>query len=251
MRIGLLLGCVQRVFFPEVNAATARVLVSEGCEVVVPRDQGCCGALMVHAGEERKALDYGRRMIDAFDLGEVDAIAINAAGCGSNMKDYGILLQEDRKYAERARAFSAKCFDISEILARLEPRATRHPLRLKVAYHDACHLQHAQNVRVQPRAVLKTIPGLEVVEVAEAALCCGSAWIYNLVRPEPALELGKRKVRNLLAGSPDLVVSGNPGCLLQLRSEIRLQRKQLPVLHTVEVLDAAIRGVAPESLLRR
>jgi glycolate dehydrogenase iron-sulfur subunit len=251
LRVGLLLGCVQRVFFPEVNAATVRVLVSEGCEVVIPKDQGCCGALMVHAGEERKALEQARQMIDSFDLAQVDAIAINAAGCGSTMKDYAILLQEDRKYAERAREFSAKCFDISEIFARLEPRATRHPLPLKVAYHDACHLQHAQNVRVQPRAVLKSIPGLEMVEVAEAALCCGSAGIYNLVRPEPAQELGRRKVRNLLASSPDLVASGNPGCLLQLRSEMHLADKQVPVLHTVELLDAAIRGVAPEALLRR
>ena len=251
LRVGLLLGCVQRVFFPEVNAATARVLVSEGCEVVIPRDQGCCGALMVHAGEEKKALEHARQMIDAFDLAQVDAIAINAAGCGSNMKDYAILLQEDRKYAERARAFSAKCFDISEILARLEPRATRHALRLKVAYHDACHLQHAQNVREQPRAVLKSIPGLEIIETAEAALCCGSAGIYNLVRPDPAQDLGKRKVRNLLAPSPDLVVSGNPGCLLQLRGEMNLSGNRVPVLHTVELLDAAIRGVAPEALLRR
>lgn len=248
MRVGLLLGCVQRVFFPEVNAATARVLAAEGCEVFIPARQGCCGALMVHAGEEQRALAYARQMIDAFDLDQVDAIAINAAGCGSNMKDYAILLREDTKYAERARAFSSKCFDISEILARLEPRAPRHPLRLKIAYHDACHLQHAQNVRVQPRAALKTIPGVEIVEVAEAALCCGSAGIYNLVRPEPAHELGKRKAANLLAASPDLVVSGNPGCLLQLRSE--MNDKTVPVLHTVEVLDAAIRGISRESLLR-
>lgn len=251
LRVGLLLGCVQRVFFPEVNAATARVLVEEGCEVVIPRDQGCCGALMVHAGEEEQALDCARRMVDAFNLAQVDAIAINAAGCGSNMKDYAVLLQEDLKYAQRARAFSAKCRDISEIFAELEPRAPRHPLPLKVAYHDACHLQHAQNVRQQPRAVLKSIPGLEIVEVSEAALCCGSAGIYNLVRPEPAKELGQRKVRNLLAASPDVVVSGNPGCLLQLRSQFDLAGKQLPVLHMVELLDAAIRGVSPDSLHRR
>jgi glycolate oxidase iron-sulfur subunit len=251
LRVGLLLGCVQRVFFPEVNAATARVLTSEGCEVVIPKDQGCCGALMVHAGEEKKALDHARQMIDAFDLTQVDAIAINAAGCGSNMKDYAILLHDDPKYAERARAFSAKCFDISEILAQLEPRAPRHPLPLKVAYHDACHLQHAQNVRQQPRAVLKSIPGLEIVEVAEAALCCGSAGIYNLVRPEPAKELGRRKVLNLLATSPDVVVSGNPGCLLQLRSEMNLAGNRLPILHTVELLDAAIQGISAESLRKR
>jgi len=251
LRVGLLLGCVQRVFFPEVNAATARVLASEGCEVVIPKDQGCCGALMVHAGEEQKALEYARRMIDTFERAQVDAIAINAAGCGSNMKDYAILLQEDPKYAERARAFSAKCFDICEILMRLEPRAPRNHLPLKVAYHDACHLQHAQNVRVQPRTLLKGIPGLEIVEVAEAALCCGSAGIYNLIRPEPAKELGRRKVRNLLALSPDIVAAGNPGCLLQLRSEMKLAGKQLPVLHTVELLDAAIQGIAPESLRQR
>jgi len=251
LRVGLLLGCVQRVFFPEVNAATARVLVSEGCEVIIPKDQGCCGALMVHAGEEEKALDLARQMINAFDAAQVDAIAINAAGCGSNMKDYAVLLQDDPKYAERARAFSAKCFDITEILARLEPRAIRHSLPLKVAYHDACHLQHAQNVRQQPRAVLRTIPGLEIVEVADAALCCGSAGIYNLVRPEAAKELGKRKVRTLLASSPDLVVSGNPGCLLQLRSEMNQAEKRLPILHTVELLDAAIRGISAESLSTR
>ena len=251
LRVGLLLGCVQRVFFPEVNAATARVLVSEGCEVVIPKDQGCCGALMVHAGEEQKALEHARQMIDTFERAQVDAIAINAAGCGSNMKDYAILLQEDPKYAQRARAFSAKCLDICEILTRLEPRAPRNPLRLKVAYHDACHLQHAQNVRLQPRALLESIPGLEVIEVAEAALCCGSAGIYNLVRPEPAKELGRRKVRNLLATSPDIVVAGNPGCLLQLRSEMKLAGSQLPVLHTVELLDAAIQGIVPESLRQR
>jgi glycolate oxidase iron-sulfur subunit len=187
-------------------------------------------------------------MIDTFEPAQVDAIAINAAGCGSNMKDYAILLQEDPKYAERARTFSAKCFDISEILARLEPRAPRHPLPLKDAYHDACHLQHAQNVRLQPRALLKSIPGLEIVEVAEAALCCGSAGIYNLIRPEPAKELGQRKLRNLLALSPDVVAAGNPGCVLQLRSEMRLAGKRLPVRHTVELLDAAIQGVAPDSL---
>ena len=251
LRVGLLLGCVQRVFFPEVNSATARVLVSEGCEVFIPKDQGCCGALMVHAGEEQKALQHARQMIDTFERMQVDVIAINAAGCGSNMKDYAVLLQEDPKYAERARAFSAKCFDICEILARLEPRALRHPLALKVAYHDACHLQHAQNVRLQPRALIKSIPDLEIVEVAEAALCCGSAGIYNLIRPEPAKELGRRKVRNLLALSPDVVAAGNPGCLLQLRSEINLAGKTLPILHTVELLDAAIQGIAPESLCHR
>jgi glycolate oxidase iron-sulfur subunit len=251
LRVGLLLGCVQRVFFPEVNAATVRVLAAEGCEVVIPGDQCCCGAIMVHAGEEKAALDYARRTIDAFERAQVDAVVSNAAGCGSNLKDYGYLLRDDPKYSGRAKAFSAKCRDISEVLAGLEPRAPRHPLPLNVAYHDACHLQHAQGVRAQPRAVLGRIPGLQILETAGAALCCGSAGIYNLVRPGPAKELGDRKVRNVLATAPDIVTSGNPGCLLQLRSGLRLAGSQVPVVHLVEVVDASMRGLPAESLLTR
>ena len=251
LRVGLLLGCVQSVFFPEVNAATARVLAAEGCEVVIPKDQCCCGALMIHAGEEKQALDYARRTIDAFERAQVDQVVINAAGCGSNMKDYGYLLREDIRYADRAKAFSAKCRDISEVLAQLEPRAARHPIPLKVAYHDSCHLQHAQAVRTQPRTVLGKIPGLQIVEPAEAALCCGSAGIYNLVRPGPAKELGERKVRNVLATNPDIVVSGNPGCLLQLRSGLKASGSGLRVVHIVELVDASIRGLPAQSLLER
>ena len=251
LRVGLLLGCVQRVWFPEVNAATARVLAAEGCEVAIPRNQCCCGALLIHAGEEKEALDYARRNIDAFERAQVEIVVINAAGCGSNMKDYGYLLRDDPKYAKRAKAFSARCRDISEFVAELEPRAARHPIPLKVAYHDSCHLQHAQSLRMQPRAVLGKIPELQLLEVAEAPLCCGSAGIYNLVRPGPAKELGDRKVRNVLATTPDIVASGNPGCLLQLRSGIRLAGSQVPVVHTVELIDASIRGVAAESLLGR
>jgi glycolate oxidase iron-sulfur subunit len=250
-RVGLLLGCVQRVFFPEVNAATARVLAAEGCEVVIPPNQGCCGALMVHAGEEEAALDYARKMIEAFEEAEVDAIVINAAGCGSSMKDYGYLLRDDPKYSERARAFSSKCRDVSEMLLELQPRAERHAIPLKVAYHDSCHLQHAQMVRAQPRAVLGRIPGLKILEPAEAALCCGSAGIYNLVRPGPARELGERKARNVLATAPDIVVSANPGCLLQLRNAIHGSGSRVPVLHLVELVDASIRGVSAGSLLNR
>jgi glycolate oxidase iron-sulfur subunit len=248
-RVGMLLGCVQSVFFPEVNAATVRVLAAEGCEVLIPADQGCCGALMIHAGEEKAALDYARRTIDAFERVAVDTVVINAAGCGSNMKDYGYLLRDDPKYSERAKAFSAKCRDISEVLAGLEPRAMRHPLHLKVAYHDACHLQHAQGVRAQPRAVLGQIPELQILETAEAALCCGSAGIYNLVRPGPAQELGERKVRNVLATIPDIVATGNPGCVLQLRSGLRAAGSRVPVVHMVELVDASIRGLAAEGLL--
>jgi len=203
-RVGLLLGCVQRVFFADVNAATARVLAAEGCEVVVPPDQGCCGALMVHAGMEQQALEAARRLIDAFAGADVDTIVTNAAGCGSTMKEYGHLLRDDPAYAERARALAAKCRDVSELLAELEPRAPRHSLGapLRVAYHDACHLQHAQNVRQQPRRLLGAIPQVELVEISDPALCCGSAGIFNLIEPRAAADLGDRKVRACLATRP-------------------------------------------------
>jgi glycolate oxidase iron-sulfur subunit len=242
-RVGLLLGCVQRAFFPQVNAATARVLAAEGCEVLAPRGQPCCGALLVHAGEEEQALRIARQMIDAFEKAHVDAVVINAAGCGSNVKEYGHLLRDDSKYASRARAFAAKCRDVSEFLAELEPRATRHPLGLRVAYHDACHLQHAQGIRMQPRTLLSGIPQLELLEIPEGAICCGSAGIYNLVQPEAAAELGDRKAAHIAALEPDIVVSANPGCLLQLQSALARAGRKLPVRHIIELLDASIRGV--------
>jgi glycolate oxidase iron-sulfur subunit len=243
-RVGLLLGCVQRVLFPQVNAATARVLAAEGCEVVVPAAQSCCGALLVHAGEEKKAEQLARQTIDAFETAKVDAVIINAAGCGSNLKEYGHLLRGDPQYAGRAKAFAAKCRDVSEFLAELEPRATRHALPLRVAYHDACHLQHAQGVRTQPRALLGRIPQLQLLEIPEAAICCGSAGIYNLVQPEAALQLGDRKAGHVAALDADVVVSANPGCLLQLQAALARAGRKLPVRHTVQVLDASIRGVS-------
>jgi len=242
-RVGLLLGCVQRVFFPQVNAATARVLAAEGCEVVAPAAQPCCGALLVHAGEEARAVRFARQMIDTFEEAQVDSVIINAAGCGSNVKEYGHLLRDDPEYAARAKAFAAKCCDISEFLAKLEPRATRHPMRLRVAYHDACHLQHAQSIRTQPRALLKRIPQLELLEIPESAICCGSAGIYNLVQPEAAAELGDRKAGHVVALDADMVVSANPGCLLQLQSALARAGLKIPVRHTIELLDASIRGV--------
>jgi glycolate oxidase iron-sulfur subunit len=233
---------VQRVFFAEVNAATRRVLEAEGCEVIVPPGQGCCGALMTHAGEEEMALDFARRTTDAFEAANVDVIAINAAGCGSAMKEYGHLLRDDSEYSSRASALAAKCRDISEILNSLEPRAVRHPLRIRVAFHDACHLQHAQRITSQPRQLLLAIPSLELLEIEDPAICCGSAGIYNLLEPEAAGELGNRKARNILKTRADVVVSGNPGCTLQLRSSLAAAGKQMPVLHWVQLLDASIRG---------
>lgn len=241
-RVGLLLGCVQRVFFRHVNDATARVLAAEGYDVVIPSTQGCCGALMVHAGLEGEAMEFARRTIDAFEAADVDTIVINAAGCGSTMKEYGHLLRDDSAYAARAAALAAKCKDVSEILASAPPRAPRHRLPLRVAYHDACHLRHAQRVKLPPRQVLATIPGLEVMEVPDAAICCGSAGIYNLVEPDAAQELGRRKAENISTTRPDAVVSSNPGCLLQIRAAMEPLGRSVPTYHLVELLDASIRN---------
>ncbi len=241
-RVGLLLGCVQREFFPQVNAATARVLAAEGCEVVAPREQTCCGALMVHAGEEEDALALARKTIDAFERASVDTIVTNAAGCGSNVKDYGHLLRDDPNYADRAKAFAAKCKDITEVLTELPSRAQRNPLRLRVAFHDSCHLQHAQGVRSQPRQLLANIPELELTEIPENAICCGSAGIYNLVQPDAANALGDRKAELIAPLNANVVATGNPGCLLQLQSSLARLGRNTPVVHTIQILDASIRG---------
>lgn len=264
-RVALLSGCVQDVFFHRVNEATVRVLSAEGCDVLVPRDQQCCGALEVHAGREESALDRARRTIARFETLDVDAVVTNVAGCGSSMKDYGHLLADDPAWAERARAFSARCRDVHEVLADLYarpesedggPRAPRTPVSGRVAYHDACHLGHAQGVRNQPRAVLRTIPELELVDIAEASLCCGSAGIYNMIMPDAAAELGERKAGRIRDVRPDVVVTANPGCLLQIAKYLPGSGAgstgdsstgdpgwgDVPLLHPVQLLDASIRG---------
>jgi glycolate oxidase iron-sulfur subunit len=246
--VGLLTGCVQGEFFPGVNAATARVLAADGCDVVVPPRQGCCGALSVHNGREEEAKRYARRTIDVFEAAGVETVVVNAAGCGSSMKEYADLLSDDPSYAERARAFSGRVRDVSEFLAELGPVAERHPLPLSVAYHDACHLGHAQGVRAQPRALLRDIPGLQLREIPEAELCCGSAGIWNLLFPEPARELGDRKARNITSTGASLLVTANPGCLMQVASALQRQGARIGMAHTVEVLDASIRGLPVSAL---
>ena len=247
-RVGLLLGCVQREFFSQVNAATVRVLATEGCEVVAPQAQTCCGALLVHAGEETAAIDLAKKTIDAFESANVETIVTNAAGCGSNVREYGHLLRDDPDYAEPARNFSAKCKDITEVLADLEPRSPRHPVKLRVAFHDSCHLQHAQGVRAQPRALLSSIPGLELAEIPESAICCGSAGIYNLVQPDAAQSLGDRKAELVSHLRVDVVATGNPGCILQLQSALARQHHKTPVVHTIQILDASLRAQSPDFL---
>lgn len=240
--VAMLTGCVQSVFMGQVNAATARVLAAEGCDVLVPQEQGCCGALMMDLGQERDALDSARKMIDLFEPLGVDTIVVNAAGCGHTLKDYGYLLRDDPKYRDRAIAFSAKCKDVSEVMAELKPRAPRHPMALKVAFHDPCHLQHAQGLREQPRAMLRTIPGLELLEISESALCCGSAGLYGLVQSETAHQLGQRKVEKIVATSAEAVATGNPGCQLQIGALLNEAGRPLPVMHYMELLDASISG---------
>jgi glycolate oxidase iron-sulfur subunit len=250
-RVGVLTGCVQRVFFSPVNAATVRVLAAEGCEVVAPK-QGCCGALSTHAGREEESLDFARKTIDTFDDLNLDNVVVNAAGCGSTMKEYGYLLRDDPDYAQRAKAFSAKVRDVSEFLQELGPVAERNPLPVTAAYHDACHLAHAQGIRKQPRQTLKQIPGMSVKEIREAEICCGSAGIYNMVEPEPAAELGERKANNILKTGAQIIVTSNPGCMLQIQSSLKkMGHGGLPMAHPVEVLDASLRGEPIETLLAK
>jgi len=235
MRVGLLTGCVQRVLFGDVNQATARVLAADGCEVVTPRRQGCCGALHLHAGRPDEGRARARRLEEVFRKFGVEALAVNAAGCGSHLKDAGLELP---------------VFDLTELSAELGPRARRRRLPLRVAFQDSCHLVHAQGIREAPRAFIGGVPGAEVAEPAEQAICCGSAGIYNLVQPEAARELGDRKARHVLATEPDVYAAANPGCLVQVTAALRRAGNPLPALHPVELVDASIRGIDAAELLR-
>ncbi len=249
--VGLLTGCVQGTFFPDVNAATVRVLAAEGCEVVVPRGQGCCGALSAHAGREPEALAFAKRVIATFEAAGVDNVVVNAAGCGSNLKDFAHQLRDEPGWAERAKALSDRARDVSELLDELGPVAVRHPLPMTVAYQDACHLGHAQGVRAQPRRLLRGIPGVELREPREAEICCGSAGTYNLLHPQPARELGERKASAVLATGAQVMVTANPGCWMQVATTLARMGERMPVAHTVQVLDASIRGVPVQRLLAR
>jgi glycolate oxidase iron-sulfur subunit len=240
-RVGLLTGCVQSAIFPDVNAATARVLAADGFEVVAP-PQGCCGALSVHAGRLEEGKAFARRLTRAFV--NVDTIVVNSSGCGSHLKELGWLLGD-----EEAESFSAKVRDVGELLAEVQPRARRHPLGLTVALQDSCHLRHAQRLPLSALAALGRIPALDVVEPAEQDICCGSAGIYNIVQPDAARELGDRKAQNVLATGAQSYASANPGCLVQVSQALRRVRRPLPALHPIELLDASIRNVGAGRLL--
>src|SRR5215472_266782 len=274
--VGMLTGCVQSVFYPRVNAATARVLAAEGCDVIIPRGQGCCGALSLHSGRVAEAMRFAQRTIAVFEAAGVDTIIVNSAGCGSAMKEYERLFGqleehggpggldgldggagpggadvspalagqvEVASWATRAAALSDRVRDLAEFLAELGPVAARHPLPVKAAYHDACHLRHAQRVSRAPRELLRAIPELELVELRDAGTCCGSAGVYNLLQPDAARELGVRKADSVLASGASLVISANPGCTLQISAELGDRGEHVGTAHTAEVLDASIRGV--------
>ncbi|MBC7881135.1 MAG: 4Fe-4S dicluster domain-containing protein [Anaerolineae bacterium] len=244
-RVGMILGCVQRLFFDRVNQATVNVLSANGCEVVIPKSQGCCAALPQHQGQEEQAQEMARQMIDSFAQSQVDYVIINAAGCGHTLKEYGHILAKDPNYRAKAEAFASKVRDVQEFLWAVGVVTPLKPISetpLNVVYQDACHLLHGQRISLQPRQLLALIPNLKLSEPIDAALCCGSAGVYNLLQPEIAEELGRQKVDNLLATGATVIASPNPGCALQIQKHLGLQSKQVPVLHPMELLDAAIRG---------
>lgn len=245
-RVGMILGCVQRLFFAPVNEATARVLTANGCEIVIPQNQGCCAALPAHQGQEEQAKALARHTIDCFEGTEVDAIIINAAGCGHTLKEYGHILEDDPEYRDKAKAFAAKVKDIQEFLIEVGVTAKLNPVAeedLTIVYQDACHLLHGQKISLQPRQLLQKIPGVKLKEPIDAALCCGSAGVYNMLQPGVADELGQQKVENLLNTGARLIASSNPGCSLQILKHLHLQGKDISLMHPMELLDASIRGV--------
>ncbi|GIW23807.1 glycolate oxidase subunit GlcF [Meiothermus sp.] len=245
-RVAFLAGCAQQVLQPGFNRATLRVLAHNGVEVVIPKGQGCCGALALHTGERGRALQFARTNLKAF-AGDYDAILTNAAGCGSGLKEYPVLFHGEPEQAQAAQ-LAARVKDVSVFLVELGLKEVPPlPRPLKVAYHDACHLAHAQGVRAEPRQLLRSIPGVELVEIPEGELCCGSAGTYNLEQPAIAATLGERKARHILATGAEVVVTGNIGCFTQIQSQLRKLGREIPVLHTVELLERAYEQAAVQT----
>jgi glycolate oxidase iron-sulfur subunit len=241
-RVGFISGCIMDQVFRDINEATVRVLAANGCEVVIPPEQRCCGALHVHSGEAESGRALARANIDAFEHWACDYIIINSAGCGSNLKEYGHLLRDDPDHQERAAAFSSKVKDISEFLAMIDLNGQMGEIKRRVTYHDACHLAHGQKIKSQPRALLKRIPGLELVDLKEADWCCGSAGIYNVTNQEMAGQLLERKMGNIENTRAQVVATGNPGCILQIAFGARQRGLPIEALHPVQLLDEAYRA---------
>jgi len=245
--VALFAGCIMSTVFAETDRATSRVLLAHGCAVILPVGQGCCGALTVHAGDLDAARLLARRNIQAFEQSEAEYIVVNAAGCGAALKEYAHLLRDDPLYARRAEAFSARVRDISEVLLERTARLVPGLLKLRVTYQEPCHLAHAQRITQAPRQLLKGIPGLELVEMAESALCCGSAGMYNLTQPAMSRRLRKRKIQHTTATGAEVVITANPGCQLQLQSGLSEVCSPMRVMHLVDVLDLAYRQDSPPS----
>lgn len=241
-RVTMLAGCVMQVLFQRVNRATLRVLSENGCDVQVVRSAGCCGAFHMHNGFLDDARSKAKALIEAHEREEYDALVINSAGCGSAIKEYVELFHDEPEWQERARRFVARAKDVSEYLVELGLRPPTRPFNKRVAYHDACHLAHAQKIRPEPRALLKAVPGLELVEFTNSDWCCGSAGIYNFLQPELAVELQGKKVTNILDAQPEVLVTGNPGCHSWIEAGLRSRGSQVEVLHTIELLDRAYGG---------
>lgn len=242
-RVALFTGCVADAMFRHVHWATARVLQANGCEVVIPREQACCGAIHYHSGAGQPALELARQNAAAFaGAGEIDAVIVNVAGCGSMLKDYGHVAEElggDGKVNSDLSSFAHEVKDVTEFLAELGPIAPTHEVRLSATYHDACHLCHAQGIQQQPRDLLEMVPGLKLQPLVESTICCGAAGSYNLTEPEMADRLGRRKVQHILETGAEAVVSANAGCTLQMQALLREAGRPLPVLHPMEILDRA------------
>jgi len=250
-RVGLLTGCIQQVAFGPQNRATARVLARNGAEVLAPRAQSCCGALHAHAGEDALARELARRTIAAFEAAGVERVIANTSGCGAHMKGYGRLLAGDPAWRDRANRFAARVRDIAEFLAQEPLRGPLQPMRLAVTYHDPCHVIHGQRIRKEPRALLGQIPGLRVVELREADWCCGSAGTYNLTQPEMARRLQERKIANIRATGVEIVVTANPGCIIQIAQGLQASGAPNRVMHIVELLDEAYGETSPDAEGRR
>lgn len=248
-RVALFTGCVADAMFGHVNWATARVLQANGCEVVIPKTQACCGAIHYHSGADQPALEFANQNAAAFALDDVDAVIINVAGCGAMLKDYGHISHEiapnDTAQVERLEKFAHKVRDISEFLAELGPIAPRGEIKLRATYHDACHLVHAQKIREQPRDLLALVPGLELIPLAESEICCGAAGSYNLTEPEMSDRLAQRKLANILATKPQALITGNAGCSLQIQASLRKAGHKVWVAHPMEILDFSYRGEQP------
>jgi glycolate oxidase iron-sulfur subunit len=241
-RVGLLTGCVQDLVYSDVNRDTADVLLANGCTVVTPPSQGCCGSLHAHNGEYEMAKDFARKLLDHFDLDRLDAIITNAAGCGSHLKHFDRLLKDDPRYAARAAQWSEKVKDISEWLVEIDFRAPeKAATQARVTYHDACHLCHGQKITAQPRELLAKIPGLQIAPLTESMWCCGSAGIYNLIQPEMAGKLLQRKLDHIAATGATVVATGNPGCLLQISNGLAARGTKIEVVHPVTLLARAYR----------